>query len=241
MTETTKYRKKPAVVEARKFDGMGNLTDAENLAEWCGGVFRYDNMPGQELKTYYWWIEIPTLEGTMRAKPGDYIIKGVQGEFYPCKPDIFAETYEAADALAARQPTEGDREAMAEKFRTYLGDGVYVCSRDASAWAHGTMTLEDFEVLASEDDDTIESLVEIALSRAAVPDAATERVRDAWRKDHREMLAKLDAATAAIARVRAIHHPDPYDVSGKYCTCEEAWPCSTIAALDGAPEPEEGP
>jgi hypothetical protein len=41
------------------------------------------------------WIEIPTLEGVMRANYGDYIIKGVQGEFYPCKPDIFEATYEA--------------------------------------------------------------------------------------------------------------------------------------------------
>ena len=39
-------------------------------------------------------IEIPTLEGTMIASPGDWIIKGVKGEFYPCKPDVFDITYE---------------------------------------------------------------------------------------------------------------------------------------------------
>jgi hypothetical protein len=39
-------------------------------------------------------LHIPTLEGDMIARPGDYIIKGVNGEFYPCKPDIFAKTYE---------------------------------------------------------------------------------------------------------------------------------------------------
>ena len=43
-------------------------------------------------KGCYWQID--TLEGTMTATPGDYIIKGVQGEFYPCKPDIFEKTYE---------------------------------------------------------------------------------------------------------------------------------------------------
>jgi hypothetical protein len=43
------------------------------------------------------WIAIQTLEGEMAAQPGDYIIKGVQGEFYPCKPDIFEATYEAAE------------------------------------------------------------------------------------------------------------------------------------------------
>ena len=40
---------------------------------------------------------IPTLEGDMLVRPGDYIIKGVQGEFYPCKPDIFEQTYEEVD------------------------------------------------------------------------------------------------------------------------------------------------
>ena len=43
------------------------------------------------------YIEIDTLEGTMRANLGDFIIKGVQGEFYPCKPDIFEQTYEKCD------------------------------------------------------------------------------------------------------------------------------------------------
>lgn len=43
-------------------------------------------------------VEIPTLEGTMMASPGDWIICGVQGELYPCKPDIFAATYEEVDA-----------------------------------------------------------------------------------------------------------------------------------------------
>ena len=42
-------------------------------------------------------VFIETLEGTMRADPGDYIIKGVNGELYPCKPDIFAKTYELVD------------------------------------------------------------------------------------------------------------------------------------------------
>ena len=49
----------------------------------------YQDDPG------YDHILIPTLEGNMRALPGDYIIKGVQGEFYPCKPDIFEATYDA--------------------------------------------------------------------------------------------------------------------------------------------------
>jgi hypothetical protein len=45
-------------------------------------------------------LDIPTLEGTMRAEQGDWIIRGVHGEFYPCKPDIFAATYEPAEDIA---------------------------------------------------------------------------------------------------------------------------------------------
>ena len=75
------YRKKPVIIEAHRYTRTG--LDAERVAKWCGG-----NRTNEGL-------EIPTLEGTMRADYGDWIIKGVKGEFYPCKPDIFAATYEA--------------------------------------------------------------------------------------------------------------------------------------------------
>ncbi|MEW1990749.1 hypothetical protein [Microbacterium sp. NPDC078849] len=57
------------------------------------------------------YIDIVTLEGEMEGRPGDYIIRGVQGEFYPCKPDIFAETYEPvlAPELSASERAEVDR------------------------------------------------------------------------------------------------------------------------------------
>jgi hypothetical protein len=94
VSEVKRYRKKPGEIEARVFSGTAELIDVYELAEWCGGTFKHDTHPGQEHKTYYWSIEIPTLEGVMRATIGDFIIRGVQGEFYPCKPDIFAQTYE---------------------------------------------------------------------------------------------------------------------------------------------------
>lgn len=84
------YRKRPVVIEARLFY-PGFTVDAEDVAAWCGG-----RIVGDEL-------EVPTLEDGAdgRAKhvasAGDYIIRGVSGEFYPCKPDIFAETYEAVE------------------------------------------------------------------------------------------------------------------------------------------------
>lgn len=97
MSEIKRYRKKPVEIEARLFSGTTDRMEVYKLADWCGGEFVHDTHPGQEHKTYYWSIQIPTLEGTMRAVPGDFIIKGVQGEFYPCKPDIFEQTYEEVD------------------------------------------------------------------------------------------------------------------------------------------------
>lgn len=78
------YRKKPVVIEAVQFDGK--LTSLEGLT--------HDAVISQDLCSDT--VQIETLEGTMTAQPGDWIIKGVKGEIYPCKPDIFAATYEPA-------------------------------------------------------------------------------------------------------------------------------------------------
>lgn len=85
-----KYRKKPVVIEARQFIPGGGVPD-NALADWCGGTFFLTAPFGARHKPV---IEIPTPEGVMTASAGDWIIKGVQGEFYPCKPDIFEATYE---------------------------------------------------------------------------------------------------------------------------------------------------
>lgn len=75
------YRKKPVTIHAMQYTGT-----LANMAEIA--VFMGDEVIANNDK-----IEIPTLEGVMTASVGDYIIKGVRGEFYPCKPDIFEETY----------------------------------------------------------------------------------------------------------------------------------------------------
>jgi hypothetical protein len=80
MNEPKKYRKKPVVIAAMQWTGENR----EAIKSWCGAS---DWLYVPELV-------IPTLEGSMSALPGDWIIKGVKGEFYPCKPDIFAATYE---------------------------------------------------------------------------------------------------------------------------------------------------
>ena len=83
-----KYRKKPVVIEAVQWNG----TDVDAVLGLGLGVasFRRVGIGSQTP------LEIETLEGTMRADLGDWIIRGVKGEFYPCKPDIFAATYEPA-------------------------------------------------------------------------------------------------------------------------------------------------
>ena len=76
-----KFRKKPVEIEAKQYTRNG--LEAEQVADWCNGT-QTDN-----------GCEIETLEGVMLANYGDWIIKGVNGEFYPCKPDIFEKTYDA--------------------------------------------------------------------------------------------------------------------------------------------------
>ena len=98
--QPTKYRKKPVVIEAMQFDG-GN---AAEVAAWCGGKVESATCHGDGPP---YLVMIDTLEGRMAAGRGDFVIRGVQGEFYPCKPDIFAATYEPADAGDHTQP-EGD-------------------------------------------------------------------------------------------------------------------------------------
>lgn len=88
-----KFRKKPVVIEACQFEVWRGQEDAEALAAWCGGRIPNPNA----LRPV---IEIDTLEGVITASDGDWIIRGVQGEFYPCKPDIFDATYEPAGASA---------------------------------------------------------------------------------------------------------------------------------------------
>lgn len=89
-----KFRKKPVEIEAIQWKGPNAFEVEEMMAieEWIVSRIQDDRsakFTGQN-------IEIETLEGTMTASPGDWIICGVQGELYPCKPDIFEATYDPA-------------------------------------------------------------------------------------------------------------------------------------------------
>lgn len=77
-----KYRKIPVTIEAVQWGGK-NIEEICQFAGKCCGELIQDGE-----------MHISTLEGTLHASVGDFIIKGVNGEFYPCKPDIFRKTYE---------------------------------------------------------------------------------------------------------------------------------------------------
>jgi len=99
MSAPKRYRKRPVEIDAMQWDGTA--AGATPIINWVlsfGGTSRYfapgewDN--GETSGTY---ITVDTLEGRMLAGVGDFIIQGVNNEFYPCKPDIFAKTYEPVD------------------------------------------------------------------------------------------------------------------------------------------------
>lgn len=98
----TRFRKKPIEIDAIQFDGT-NQADIQEFVD-TGGV-RADKtrawvteddgtlIPGEMEPIVY----IPTLEGTMMCRPGWWVIRGVQGEYYPCDPDVFEQSYEPVD------------------------------------------------------------------------------------------------------------------------------------------------
>lgn len=88
------FRKKPVVIEAMRFEGDNHF----RIKQWSDGQVYVSPVlePTKDNPTGC-YLQIKTLEGVMTAIVGDWIIKGVKGEFYPCKPDIFAATYEPVE------------------------------------------------------------------------------------------------------------------------------------------------
>jgi len=97
-----KFRKRPVVIEAVQWTGANPTAVIELASHSCKVTFDYaveldmflrpDGRPVNEKAPL---LKIETLEGVMIADPGDWVIKGVKGELYPCKPDIFAATYDS--------------------------------------------------------------------------------------------------------------------------------------------------
>ena len=104
-----KYRKKPVVIEAVQFKEIGRTPckygdhveyNTTEISNFMNDIVKMHTFPGERPEGLSVLV-INTLEGEMQASVGDYIIKGVKGEFYPCKPDIFDATYEPVDSAKA--------------------------------------------------------------------------------------------------------------------------------------------
>lgn len=83
-----KYTKKPVEIEAIQWNGYNH----DEIFAFTEGKASFGGEKGEKISLF-----IYTLEGRMSADIGDFIIKGIKGEFYPCKPDVFAQTYEVVD------------------------------------------------------------------------------------------------------------------------------------------------
>ena len=108
MDAPREYRKKPVVIQAIRWTGS-NLREViaftgkhPRWGEWFATWEEYETRVRADGNI----VKILTLEGTMHASPGDWIIRGVRGEHYPCKPDIFEATNEPADLAPGAQPAE---------------------------------------------------------------------------------------------------------------------------------------
>ena len=110
-----KYIKKPVVIQAVEYNGA-NKEEIEAFVEKKLDTVYTELKEPLELK-------IPTLEGDMKASKGDYIIKGINGEFYPCKPDVFEKTYDVVEN-AERPQTFGEK-AVGITFNPSGSDEVY--------------------------------------------------------------------------------------------------------------------
>lgn len=151
MKNVMRYRKKPVEVEAVRFEGGPD--DALEVIKWIqagGGRASYETV---DMDTIHGMIGIQTLEGRMHATPGDYIIRGVQGEFYPCKPGIFEQTYEMPLYL------NGKNRVLLESAWDD-GDGNTITIEPTEDWPWFRGTYDGHEVmLGMEHDGTIYSIV----------------------------------------------------------------------------------
>ena len=119
MNSVKKYRKLPVVIEAIQWNG----NNQQEIMDFVGKQLRFSRVPAAMEHNFdcpdsAYNFMIPTLEGNMMAVKNDYIIKGINGEFYPCKPDIFAKTYEQLESVLEQAIEKvGQIEDIKEKIK----------------------------------------------------------------------------------------------------------------------------
>ena len=154
-----KFRKKPVVIEARQL--TGDAAEWHSVYQWIeantqGSFDPLDSeLPGSgvSIDPATGFLLIATFEGVMQAKPGDWIIRGVQGEFYPCKPHVFEQTYEAALVLS-----DENRRIITQAYDDGEGHGITLAPTDDFPWFEGLY--EDSQLyLGMEHNGTLYSIV----------------------------------------------------------------------------------
>ena len=106
------YRNKPVVIEAIQYTGKNDF----EIGKWSNNlVYPSPVLEPDESNPDGSYLQIKTLEGVMTAIVGDYIIKDVKGEFYPCKPDIFEQTYDA-ESTTFKERLEKEQEELNDKI-----------------------------------------------------------------------------------------------------------------------------
>ena len=137
-----RYRKKPVVIEAMRIEPDSRWSDITEFSPSASIIYPNPNMGGEP----HSYVEIETLEGTMRANGGDWIIKGVKGEFYACKPDVFELTYEEVRGrCAGRILKAGPTNRILEKNgrSTDGGDSPDLRPSMKPYWDNGVSALYD--------------------------------------------------------------------------------------------------
>jgi hypothetical protein len=155
------YRKKLVEIQAMEYTGQ----NAVQIGEWAGREFaeKCSSPP---------MLVIPTLEGDHLANVGDFIIRGVKGEFYPCKPDIFAMTYDSAPPRALRAEI---REVVAEQLRLLQYEGGEIT---AKPWAEiGEVTRNHWRDKA---DKILSLLAKPGEARSAEPEQSPTLASPDW-------------------------------------------------------------
>lgn len=128
-----RYTKKPVTIEAMEWNGTAEGATA--IIDWAIPYSDSNFIRYQEARDAFddgekgcpatpATLAIDTLEGTMTAIPGDYIIRGVNGEFYPCKPDIFAKTYDLEDPEKALRHLEVKRHVLQTVIESAQGHKI---------------------------------------------------------------------------------------------------------------------
>lgn len=141
------------------------------------------------------WVEIHTLEGVMRGNEGDWIIQGVAGELYPCKPEIFAQTYEPADA-APTPPAQDDyppRMKREDDCMTLQDWRIRAMNLEAS-WANCSQACARIQ---GQRDEALEMLRSLAM---AIERRQSLVGSPAWKQAHETFLDAMERARAMLAK-----------------------------------------